>query len=167
MGDRDAGVTNLTPRAHEIADIGRGEPIASRACMSRLVLTLVTCVAASGCATIMNDGHANHVPVATNPAGAAVFVDGAFAGYTPTVVSLDRAHSTGSIAIAAPGYVPVMIVRERGIDDWFWGNLLTFGWIGVIVDAMSDSIYGFDETPIHVDLMPLGPPCGCQTDGPP
>ena len=127
---------------------------------------VIAAVALTGCATIMNDGGANHVPVATNPPGAAVFVDGAFAGTTPTVVALDRTRSVAQISIAAPGYVPVIVQRERGIDEWFWGNLLTFGWIGVVVDSINGSIYGFDETPIHIDLLPLRP-CACAADGPP
>jgi uncharacterized protein YceK len=134
--------------------------------MRSLALAVVTCVATSGCATIMNKGGVDHVPVATDPPGAAVFVDGAFAGTTPTVVALDRTRGVAQISIAAPGYVPVMIQRERGIDQWFWGNLLTFGWIGVVVDSISGAIYGFDETPIEIELLPLRP-CACPTDGPP
>ena len=126
--------------------------------MRRLALAAV--VAASGCATMMQEGTANHVSIVTDPPGARVFVDDVFVGTTPNVIALDRKYNAGLIHIELPGYVPITIVRARGLDDWFWGNLLSFGLTGMLVDLASGAAYGFDETPIAVQLMPIAP-CQC------
>ncbi len=109
---------------------------------------------------MMQQGTANHVSIVTNPPGARVFVDDVFVGTTPNVIALDREHNAGLIHIEAAGYVPVTIVRARSLDDWFWGNVLSFGLTGLLVDLATGAAYGFDETPIAVQLVPVTP-CQC------
>ena len=115
--------------------------------------------AVSGCATIMAGGP-DHIPVATNPPGATVFVDNVPVGQTPMMVTLDRARNTGMIRIEAPGFMPVTLVRNKSINGWFWANLCIGGVIGIVVDLVTGDIKAFDDTPVSIGLMPAsgGPP---------
>jgi hypothetical protein len=118
--------------------------------------------AVSGCATIMAGGP-DHVPVATNPPGATVFVDNVPVGQTPMMVTLDRAHNTGVIRLEAPGFMPVTLVRAKGINGWFWANLCIGGLIGIVVDLVTGDIKAFDDTPISIGMTPASgamPPPG-------
>jgi hypothetical protein len=132
-----------------------------------LVIGLVCAVGASssGCATVMAGGP-DHVQVATNPPGAQVFVDEQFVGTTPGIVTLDRAHSQGRIRIQAPGYQPVMLIRSKGINGWFWANLCV-GWVGFLVDVITGDYQSFDDTPVMINLMPMGGPAAPPGYGPP
>src|SRR5690348_6824274 len=95
---------------------------------------LIACgVLLGGCATIMAGGP-DHVPVATNPPGATVFVDNMPVGTTPMVVTLNREHSNGVIRIEMAGFAPVTVVRAKNINGWFWVNFCFGGVIGIIVD---------------------------------
>jgi hypothetical protein len=116
-------------------------------------------LAISGCATIMAGGP-DHVPVATNPPGATVFVDNVPVGQTPMMVALDRQHNSGLIRIELPGFAPVVVIRNKGINGWFWANLCIGGLIGIVVDIVTGDIKSFDDTPISIGLMPAvgGPP---------
>ncbi|HEX7836768.1 MAG TPA: PEGA domain-containing protein [Kofleriaceae bacterium] len=124
-----------------------------------LGLGLVLVVAFSGCATIMAGGP-DHIPVATNPPGATVFVDNLPVGQTPTVVTLDRTHSNGVIRIEMAGFAPIVIAREKTINGWFWANLCLGGVIGIVIDLVTGDIKAFDDTPIVIGLTPGagGPP---------
>src|SRR5437016_2871537 len=101
--------------------------------MTRLSSSIML-VCASGCASMMAGGP-DHVPIATNPPGARVFVDDVYAGTTPGIVTLDREHSSGRIVVAAPGYYPALIVLDKHVNGWFWGNIVSFGWLGMLIDV--------------------------------
>ncbi|HEY4242170.1 MAG TPA: PEGA domain-containing protein [Kofleriaceae bacterium] len=119
---------------------------------------------AAGCATIM-DGGPDHIPVASNPPGAAVYLDGQMVGTTPMVVVLDRQRSHGNIQIVANGYAPVVVQRDKSINGWFWANLCLGGLVGMVVDAVTGNITGFDDSGIAVGLTPVAggqPPAYAQ-----
>jgi hypothetical protein len=133
------------------------------------VATLLLIAALSGCATIMAGGP-DHVPVNSNPPGAAVYVDNQLVGQTPMVVTLNREHSAGVIRVEAPGYVPVTVVRAKGINGWFWANLCIGGVIGMVIDLVTGDVKAFDDTPIAVGMTPgggYGPPPPGAPPGPP
>lgn len=125
----------------------------------RLVGTGLLILAVTGCATIMAGGP-DHVPVATNPPGATVFVDNVPVGQTPMMLALDRQRASGLIRIEAPGFAPVVIVRNKTINGWFWANLCIGGVIGIVVDLVTGDVKAFDDTPISIGLVPAtgGPP---------
>src|SRR5215470_15150454 len=126
------------------------------------VATLLLVTTLTGCATIMAGGP-DHVPVNSNPPGAAVYVDNMLVGQTPMVVTLNREHSAGVIRIEAPGYQPVTVVRAKGINGWFWANLCIGGLVGMVVDLVTGDVKAFDDTPIAIGMTPgsgYGPPAG-------
>ncbi len=127
-----------------------------------LLIGLVCAAGASGCATIMAGGP-DHVQIATNPPGAQVFVDEQFVGTTPGIVTLDRGHSQGRIRIQAPGYQPVLLMRDKTINGWFWANLCFGGEIGFIIDLVTGDWQRFDDSPVMINMIPMGgamPPPG-------
>jgi len=129
-------------------------------------LAIAVGVSSSGCATVMAGGP-DHVQIATNPTGAQVFVDEQFVGTTPGIVTLDRGHSQGRIRIQAPGYQPIMLIRTKGINGWFWANLCVGGWVGFLIDVITGDYERFDDTPIMVNLVPMGGPAAPPGYGPP
>lgn len=134
---------------------------------SFLAVLIVCGVLLGGCATIMAGGP-DHVPVATNPPGATVFVDNMPVGTTPMVVTLNREHSNGVIRIEMAGFAPVTVVRAKNINGWFWVNFCFGGVIGIIVDLITGDIKAFDDTPITLGLTPgYGPPPGPPAPYPP
>ena len=116
---------------------------------------LALIIALSGCATIFAGGP-DRIPVMTNPPGATVFVDNMPVGQTPTIVTLDRTRASGIIRIEAPGYAPVVIARDKGINGWFWVNIVLLSPLGVVIDLVTGNIHSFDDTPITLGLQPGG-----------
>jgi len=120
-----------------------------------LLAAAVISSSSSGCATLFSAGP-DQVPINTNPQGATVFVDNVPVGTTPLLVALDRTRNSGILRIELPGYAPVMIMRSRSINGWFWVNLCV-GIVGIVVDLATGNYQGFDDTPIAIGLTPAYP----------
>ena len=127
-------------------------------------LGFVLLVALSGCATLFSAGP-DRIPITTNPQGATVFVDNIPVGQTPILVALDREHSSGVIRIELAGFAPVMMMRSKSINGWFWVNLCTSGIIGIVVDLATGNVQGFDDDPIAIGLTPIYDPQGGAPPG--
>ena len=121
-----------------------------------LLAAAVISSSSSGCATLFSAGP-DQVPINTNPQGATVFVDNVPDGTTPLLVALDRTRNSGILRIELPGYAPVMIMRSRSINGWFWVNLCV-GIVGIVVDLATGNYQGFDDTPIAIGLTPAYAP---------
>jgi len=133
-------------------------------------LVVVLSVALSGCATLMAAGP-DHVPITTNPPGATVYVDNMPVGATPVMVTMDRERSGGVIRIEAPGFMPITLVRNKGVNGWFWVNIVLLSPLGVIIDLATGNWKSFDDSPIVLGLVPAGgagaPPPGYPPQPPP
>jgi len=103
------------------------------------------------------------IPVATNPPGAQVFLDGQLVGQTPTTVVVPK-ESLGNIHIEAPGFMPIDLRRYKGINGWFWANIC-WGIIPMIVDVATGYYEGFDDTPIALGMTPGQPGAGYPQGG--
>jgi hypothetical protein len=118
----------------------------------RIAVVLATmCV---GCATIMSGGP-DRIPIATNPTGASVFVDGVLVARTPTVLTVDPRSSLGYIRIEAQGFLPINIRRYKSINGWFWADIC-WGVFPMIVDLVTGEYESFDDTPIALGMTPTG-----------
>lgn len=104
----------------------------------------------TGCATIMH-GSNQRVDFDSTPPGASVAVDGKVVGTTPTGAELDRG-SEHDVVISLPGYRPFEMHLSRGVDGWFFANLLLGGVIGLVVDASNGSMYKLDKDRVSVTL---------------
>jgi PEGA domain len=149
--------------AKESATILQQGPTRARPLVRIAVLSaLVALAALSGCATMMAGGP-DRLPVSTNPAGAAVFVDNAQVGQTPLMVSLDRAKPKAEIRLELQGFAPVIITREKSVNGWVFGNLLFGGLIGLIIDSANNNTSKFDDSPISIGFG-SNPPPGPESD---
>ena len=133
--------------------------------MGKLGILVAICLA-GGCATIMS-GEPAHIPVATNPPGANVFLDGQFVGQTPTVVVVPK-EALGAIHIEAQGFMPIDLRRYKGINGWFWANIC-WGVFPMIVDLATGYYETFDDTPIALGMTPgsYAPQPGQEQQPPP
>jgi hypothetical protein len=111
-----------------------------------------------GCATLFAGGP-DRVPVATNPPGAFVYLNGRFVGQSPTVVEMDREHP-GQIQIYLPGFRPLVMSRHKSLNLWFIANILwAAAIVPVIVDIATGNYQEYEGSPIAVGLTPdAGPP---------
>ncbi len=108
----------------------------------------------AGCATLFAGGP-DYVPVATNPPGAWVYINGAPVGQTPTTVRLERGQPA-QIQIALSGFQPVLLMRDTEINGWFFANLVWFyAIVPWVVDLVDGNWQRFDDTPIAIGLTPL------------
>src|SRR4051812_2213747 len=107
--------------------------------MNKLLVILV--MALSGCATLFAS-KTTQLPVATNPPGAIVYINGAPVGQTPTIVELEGKRPA-NIQIYMPGFQPVQIWRAKSFTGWFWVNILF--WPGFIVDLATGSYERYDD----------------------
>jgi hypothetical protein len=115
----------------------------------RVALLATMCV---GCATIMSGGP-DRIPIATNPSGASVFVDGVFIGQTPTVITVDPKANLGNIRIELAGFFPINLRRYKSINGWFWANIC-WAVFPMIVDLATGEYESFDDTPIALGMTP-------------
>lgn len=121
------------------------------------LLLLLALLALSGCATLVAGGP-DHVHVATNPAGATVFVDNAAVGKAPTTVTLDRAKPKVEIRLELAGFAPVTVTRGKSVNGWLLGNVFLGGLIGLLVDIAVNNGEKFDDEPIAVGFGANPPP---------
>jgi hypothetical protein len=121
----------------------------------------VACVAAffgtvalltSGCATIVK-GTTQDIPVASDPAGARIAVDGMPMGTTPGKVTLKRKQSH-MVSLEKEGYEVENVAVTNSMGGAVAGNIIAGGLIGWGVDAMSGSQYNLHPDTINVRLRP-------------
>lgn len=126
-----------------------------------LSFTIAMALALTGCATLF--GGSTTVPVASNPPGAGVYVNGQLVAQTPTIIELDSSRPA-NIQIYMPGYQPVQVWRSKTFSGWFWVNILF--WPGFIVDIATGKWQRYDNGVIAVGLVPAAdggqPPPGYQ-----
>lgn len=106
----------------------------------------------------MMAGGPDHVHVATNPAGATVFVDNAPVGQTPTTVTLDRAKPKAEIRLELAGFAPITVTRGKSVNGWLLGNVFLGGLIGLLIDMAANNGEKFDDEPISVGFGGNPPP---------
>ncbi len=104
----------------------------------------------TGCATIIH-GTTQYVGFSSAPSGAAVIVDGATRGKTPTVLKLRR-KDNHIIQIKLAGYQPFDATITRSVSGWVWGNIVFGGVIGLAVDAITGGLYKLTPEQIQATL---------------
>ncbi len=105
---------------------------------------------ASGCATIVNDDYV-YVPITTHPEGATVYAGGQVY-ITPSTLRLPRGTGDIGVSIEKEGYEPHKTTLIQSIDGWFWGNLVSWGLIGVGVDLLNGDAFGLEPDRLNVFL---------------
>lgn len=108
------------------------------------------------CATIIN-GTRQQIPVASNPPGAYVDVDGCCVGTTPMTVDVAR-KQFHIVTLSKEGYHQESFQLQPVISGAVAGNIIAGGLIGWGVDAVSGAQYRLIPETLAVDLEY----CGCQ-----
>ncbi len=109
----------------------------------------------SGCATIVK-GTTQEIPVASEPTGARVAVNGSPAGTTPTKVTLSRKQNH-MITLEKEGYESESVALTKRMGGAVAGNIIAGGLVGWGVDAVSGAQYNLHPETVNVRLRPLAP----------
>jgi hypothetical protein len=101
------------------------------------------------CASIVH-GNKQDVYFTSQPTGAILYIDDHKVGPTPKTIRLPRKgrivgessdKKSYKIRIEMEGYLPYEIYVRRDVDNWFWGNVLFSGIFGILIDAVTGSMY--------------------------
>ncbi len=137
-------VVERIAKAIERVGDGRGRDLA----------LLMTALLAAGCGTVVN-GTTQRVAISSLPFGASVTIDNVGYGRTPLVAKLKR-KQYHFVRIHTPGYLPYDVALMREVSNWVWGNLLTGGFIGIGIDALSGGMHKLTPKQIEAELKPDG-----------
>ncbi len=116
----------------------------------RMVVFVIGCIAAGGCASIIHGTHQD-VGISSSPTNASVKIDGVAAGNTPISVKLKRKENH-VVSIELPGYQPYETTFTRGVSGWVWGNIAIGGLIGLAIDAIDGGMYKLTPEQIHAEI---------------
>lgn len=123
---------------------------------------LLFCV--MSCASIIH-GKSQDIFISSQPKGAKILVDDKDFGLTPKTLGLPRmgrmegepsTKKEYKITITLEGYMPYETILQRRVDGWFYGNLLIGGIIGIVVDAVTGSMYKLTPNQISAQMKMNG-----------
>lgn len=122
-------------------------------------------IAFSGCAS-MNSGTTQQVKIASNPAGATVYVavktldngkptisNKVAVGVTPLTVTLSRKH--GAVFIEKDGYAAEEVPLAKKMNPWVWGDILLTSPLSTSIDTSTGASQEYDPGEYIVDLKPV------------
>lgn len=124
--------------------------------MRRIKLACYVLVIAlsSSCATIMLST-TQEVSVSSNPAGALVTHNGVQVGKAPALLDLKR-KGNHRIKVELEGYEPYEVFLSRSTSGWIFGNIIFGGIPGLIIDAITGSMYVLKPEQIQAELRKRG-----------
>lgn len=102
-------------------------------------LIIFTVFLSFSCATLFN-GADQQINITSQPINAQIFVDEIEWGKTPMIVTLSR-KDNHIIRIEIEGYEPTIVPLKRKTSNWFMGNCLFGGLIGMGIDALTGGMY--------------------------
>jgi hypothetical protein len=107
----------------------------------------------SGCATIVK-GTSQEIPIASEPSGARVSVNGSPSGTTPTRVTLSRKQNH-VITMEKEGFESESVAITKSMGGAVAGNIIAGGLVGWGVDAVSGAQYNLHPETVNVRMRPL------------
>lgn len=124
----------------------------------RPFLVIVLCLIQlfnAGCASIVH-GTRQEVTIETDPPGATITSHRLPSQtVTPATLTLKRKYEY-EFEVEKPGYKTEHVWVEKNIAGWFWGNLFSWGIIGIIVDLNNGAGYKLEPEDVFVKLRPEG-----------
>lgn len=116
----------------------------------------------SGCASIVSKS-SYPLSINTNPSGAQILITNkkgqdVYKGQSPATVVLKSSNGFFSgaryqVTLSYPGYEDQVIPVTSKLDNWYWGNILFGGLIGMlIVDPATGAMYKLENTVINTTL---------------
>lgn len=115
------------------------------------ILLAFTCLfLATGCCTIIH-GPRQAVGITSSPSGAEVTLNGQSFGKTPVIAKLRR-DINHIVKLELPGHDAYETTIIKHIDVWIWGNLISGGVIGLVVDALTGSLYKLNPGQVEANF---------------
>lgn len=119
----------------------------------------------SGCGSIVS-GRTQLINVASNPAGATVYVaqkkevagqmtvtNKVAVGVTPLTVTLARKDA--ALFVEKDGYVPVEVPLTTKMNPWMWGNILLTSPLSTSIDTSTGASREYDPGEFMIDMKPV------------
>lgn len=120
--------------------------------MARPFIPLVLIILVTlGCATL-HSGRFQLVSINSTPQGASVTINGVVMGNTPFYADLERKKGH-VVQVNLEGYQPFQITLTRGKNGWIWGNVISFGLIGVVVDVITGAVYKLEPEQVSAMMV--------------
>ena len=104
----------------------------------------------TSCATIIS-GSRQQVRITSEPSLAKVFINDVEVGTTPLVKNLKRKQDY-VILIKSDGYVTHRAVLKKQFNEWYLGNILLGGVVGLVIDPITGAMYRLSPKEIHKNL---------------
>ncbi len=118
--------------------------------MKNLLLILSVLIFISSCATIMT-GKTQEITFDSEPQGAEVTVNGRVIGKTPTTIQLDKKKDQ-SVSFKLEGYKTQTRRLETKIQGFFWGNIVSGGFIGSTTDGITGGMHECSPNQYYITL---------------
>ena len=103
------------------------------------ILPLAFLLFLQSCATIIS-GSRQNIQFNSNPANAIVFINEVEVGKTPFEKNLKR-NQEYNVMIELEGYEPYETKLTKKFNEWYIGNIIFGGLIGLVVDPITGAIY--------------------------
>lgn len=116
-----------------------------------LILGSVLAMMLTSCATIIS-GSKQNVKFASTPSQATIFVNGKEIGKTPLETKLARKEDH-KVSIQLDGYVPYEIQLTKKFNEWYIGNVLFGGIIGLVIDPITGALYKLTPKEVNAQLQ--------------
>ncbi len=119
-----------------------------------LVLSIVMLVSLASCATVASESR-YPVKITSNPDKAKITITDTnnrvvYQGKTPAVVTLEASNgffqkASYTIRFEKEGFDDSIYMLTSTLDDWYWGNVLIGGVLGmVIIDPLTGAMWELD-----------------------
>ncbi|MEQ8278386.1 MAG: hypothetical protein RMA76_38440 [Deltaproteobacteria bacterium] len=122
--------------------------------LAALAAILVTSAISTGCATMFS-GSEQDISLKVYPEDATTKVDNEPVDPGALKMTREKQHI---VTIEKPGFETRRIQMKQDLNGWFFANILwgPFFWVGMIVDAMTGSLYELSPSNVTVTLDPEG-----------
>ena len=120
--------------------------------MCRIVLSILSAIMLSGCATIMKDD-SQPVSFSSEPDNAVVKLNSIARGKTPVTIMVKRSMKDTIVSIEKHGYITETFPLEKTLSAMTFGNIIFGGIIGIGVDAATGKNTDYPDS-VHVNLVP-------------
>ncbi|WP_410222016.1 PEGA domain-containing protein [Pedobacter sp.] len=118
--------------------------------MKKFILGIIAALSLTGCATIIS-GSKQEMQFNSTPTNATVFVDGKEMGKTPFSTKLTRKENH-NVQIKLDGFKPYDLEVRKQFNEWYLGNLLLGGIIGLVIDPITGALYRLTPKEVNAQL---------------
>ncbi|KAA6300088.1 MAG: hypothetical protein EZS26_003770 [Candidatus Ordinivivax streblomastigis] len=118
--------------------------------MKKVFSFLLGIIMLTSCATIIC-GTRQSVDFTSNPSNAIIYDNGFQLGKTPLSAKLERKENH-AISIKLEGYQPYEVIIKKQFNEWYIGNIILGGLVGLIIDPLTGALYRLSPDKINTEL---------------